>query len=106
MSLSFFPSQRTSSTTSDESQFPGSSHSLELDPLEVSSSPPRLQPQRSKHKGKGLNPFALSSTNPNLKTSEANNQISKSLLQLAKNKGKEGKKKKKGKGGSAQTAGR
>uniref|UniRef100_A0A671Y3M7 Uncharacterized protein n=1 Tax=Sparus aurata TaxID=8175 RepID=A0A671Y3M7_SPAAU len=99
---------RTPSTTSDETQFPGSSHSLELDPLELSSSLPRLQPQRSKTKGKGLNPFTSSSTNPNLKGSEANHQISKSLLQLAKNKSKEGKekKKKKGKGGSAQTAGR
>uniref|UniRef100_A0A7N6BKB5 Uncharacterized protein n=1 Tax=Anabas testudineus TaxID=64144 RepID=A0A7N6BKB5_ANATE len=100
---------RTPSTTSDESQFPGSSHSLELDPLELSSSSslPRLQPQRSKPKGKGLNPFTTSSTNANIKGSEANNQISKSLLQLAKSKSKEGKdkKKKKGKGGSAQTAG-
>uniref|UniRef100_A0A3Q0RH74 Si:dkey-172h23.2 n=1 Tax=Amphilophus citrinellus TaxID=61819 RepID=A0A3Q0RH74_AMPCI len=65
-------------------------------------------PQRSKPKGKGLNPFTSSSTN--LKGSEGNNQISKSLLQLAKNKGKDGKekekKKKKAKGGSAQTAGR
>ncbi|TMS13381.1 hypothetical protein E3U43_018456 [Larimichthys crocea] len=98
--------KRTPSTTSDESQFPGSSQSLELDPLELSSSSTltRQQPQRSKPKGKGLNPFTSSSTN--LKGSEANNQISKSLLQLAKNKNKEGKekKKKKGKGGSAQTA--
>ncbi|XP_070758273.1 A-kinase anchor protein 13 [Enoplosus armatus] len=100
--------ERTPSTTSDESQFPSSSQSLELDPLELSSSLLRLQPQRSKPKGKGLNPFTSSSTNPNLKGSEANNQISKSLLQLAKNKSKEGKekekKKKKAKGGSAQTA--
>ncbi|XP_035508388.1 A-kinase anchor protein 13 isoform X5 [Morone saxatilis] len=100
--------ERTPSTTSDEFQFPGSSQSLELDPLELSSSSssslPRLQPQRSKPKGKGLNPFTSSSTN--LKGSDANSQISKSLLQLAKNKSKEGKekKKKKGKGGSAQTA--
>ncbi len=101
--------QRTPSTTSDESPFPSSSQSLELDGLELSSSLPRLQPQRSKPKGKGLNPFTSSSTNPNLKGSEANNQFSKSLLQLTKSKtskdGKE-KKKKKGKGGSAQTAGR
>ncbi|XP_071346230.1 A-kinase anchor protein 13 isoform X3 [Trachinotus anak] len=99
--------ERTPSTTSDESQFPGSSQSLELDPLELSSSSlPRLQPQQSKPKGKGLNPFTSSSTNASLKGSEANNQISKSLLQLAKSKSKEGKekKKKKGKGGSAQTA--
>ncbi|XP_062275977.1 LOW QUALITY PROTEIN: A-kinase anchor protein 13 [Scomber scombrus] len=102
--------ERTPSTTSDESQFPGSSQSLEVDPLELSSSSssslPRLQPQRSKPKGKSLNPFTSSSTNPNLKGSEANNQISKSLLQLAKNKNKESKekKKKKGKGGSVQTA--
>ncbi|CAI5646172.1 unnamed protein product [Oreochromis niloticus] len=100
--------ERTPSTTSDE--FAGSSQSLELDPLEFSSSSssslPRLQPQRSKPKGKGLNPFTSSSTN--LKGSEGNNQISKSLLQLAKNKGKDGKekekKKKKAKGGSAQSA--
>ncbi|XP_072236224.1 A-kinase anchor protein 13 isoform X3 [Leuresthes tenuis] len=101
-------SERTPSTTSDESLFLGSSQSLELDPLELSSSSssslPRLQPQRSKPKGKGLNPFTSSSTN--LKGSEANNQISKSFLQLAKNKSKDGKekKKKKNKGGSAQTA--
>ncbi|XP_069029524.1 A-kinase anchor protein 13 [Embiotoca jacksoni] len=102
--------ERTPSTTSDESQLPSSSHSLELDPLELSSSSsssslPRLQPQRPKPKGKSLNPFS-SSSSANLKGSEANNQISKSLLQLAKNKNKEGKekKKKKGKGGSAQTA--
>ncbi|KAM3625243.1 uncharacterized protein V6R79_009138 [Siganus canaliculatus] len=102
--------ERTPSTTSDESQFPGSSHSLELDPPEFSSSSssssvPRPQSQRSKSKGKGLNPFT-SAGNPNLKGSEANNQISKSLLQLAKNKSKDGKekKKKKGKGGGAQTA--
>ncbi|XP_044226466.1 A-kinase anchor protein 13 isoform X4 [Thunnus albacares] len=100
--------ERTPSTTSDE--FPGSSQSLELDPLELSSSSssslPRMQPQKSKPKGKGLNPFTSSSTNPNLKGSEANNQISKSLLQLAKNKNKDSKekKKKKGKGGSTQTA--
>ncbi|XP_040907606.1 A-kinase anchor protein 13 isoform X2 [Toxotes jaculatrix] len=103
--------ERTPSTTSDESPFPGSSQSLELDPLELSSSSsssslPRLQPQQSKPKGKGLNPFTSSSTHTNLKGSEANNQISKSLLQLAKSKSKEGKekKKKKGKGGSAQTS--
>lgn len=107
---SLFDFQRTPSTTSDESQFPGSSQSLEVDPLELSSSSssslPRLQPQRPKPKGKGLNPFTSSSTN--LKGSEANNQISKSLLQLAKNKNKDSKekKKKKGKGGSVQTAGK
>ncbi|XP_053277907.1 A-kinase anchor protein 13 isoform X3 [Pleuronectes platessa] len=99
--------ERTPSTTSDESQFPSSSQSLEPDLLELSSSSscslPRLQPQQSKPKGKGLNPFTLSSSNSNLK---GDNQISKSLLQLAKSKSKEGKekKKKKGKGGSAQTA--
>ncbi|XP_029980593.1 A-kinase anchor protein 13 isoform X3 [Sphaeramia orbicularis] len=98
--------ERTPSTTSDESQYPGSSQSLELDPLELSSSLPRLQSQKSKPKGKGLNPFTSSSMNPNCKGSEPNNQISKSLLQLAKNKSKEGKekKKKKGKGGSSQTS--
>ncbi|XP_039998623.1 A-kinase anchor protein 13 isoform X2 [Xiphias gladius] len=102
--------ERSPSTMSDESQFPGSFQSLELDSFELSSSSssslPRLQPQQSKPKGKGLNPFTSSSTNINLKGSEANNQISKGLLQLAKSKSKEGKekKKKKGKGGSAKTA--
>ncbi|KAM6950058.1 A-kinase anchor protein 13 isoform 3-T4 [Lycodopsis pacificus] len=101
-------SERTSSTTSDESQFPSSSQSLELDLPELSSSSSssllRLQPQPSKPKGKGLNPFTSSSTN--LKGGEANNQMSKSLLQLSKNKSKEGKekKKKKGKGGSTPEA--
>lgn len=80
--------------------------------MELSSSSyaslPRLMPQQSKPKGKGLNPFTSSSTNANLKGGESNNQISKSLLQLAKSKNKEGKekKKKKGKAGSAQTAGK
>lgn len=113
------PSQRTPSTTSDEFQFAGGPRSLELEPFELSSSSSsslssasqsKLQPQRSKNKGKSLNPFAVSSSssNPLLKGSEANNQIPKNLLQLAKNKGKEGKekKKKKGKGGSAPTSGR
>ncbi|KAM9408321.1 uncharacterized protein KZ484_026433 [Pholidichthys leucotaenia] len=98
--------ERTPSTTSDE--FAGSSQSLELDPSEFfpssSSSLPRLQPQRSKPKGRGLNPFTSST---NVKgSSEGNNQISKSLLQLAKNKSKDGKEKKKSKkskGGSAPT---
>uniref|UniRef100_UPI0037E78D90 A-kinase anchor protein 13 n=1 Tax=Semicossyphus pulcher TaxID=241346 RepID=UPI0037E78D90 len=100
--------ERTPSTTLDDPQFPASSQSPELDALELSSSSssslPKLQPQKSKPKVKGLNPFT--STNTNLKGSEGNNQLSKSLLQLAKNKSKEGKekKKKKGKGGSAQTA--
>lgn len=89
--------QRTPSTTSDESQFPGSSQSLELEPLE---------PPRSKPKGKGLNPFSSSSATSGLKAAEGNNQMSKGLLQLTKNKSKEGKKKKKSKGGGAQPAGR
>ncbi|MEQ2196601.1 hypothetical protein XENOCAPTIV_005124, partial [Xenoophorus captivus] len=106
---SFLCFQRTPSTTSDESLFLGSSQSLELDPLELSSSSssstlPRLQPQRSKTSRKGLNPFTSSSSS--LKSSEANNQISKSFLQLTKTKSKDGKKKKKSKGGSAQAAGR
>lgn len=100
--------ERTPSTTSDDSQFPGSSQSLEADPLELSSSCslPSPQPQQSKPKGKSLNPFTLSSSSANVKSGEANHQISKSLLQLAKSKSKEGKekkKKKKGKGGSGQT---
>ncbi|KAK7913546.1 hypothetical protein WMY93_013757 [Mugilogobius chulae] len=93
--------ERTLLTTSDESQLLGSSQSLELDPLELSSVP-RQHSQRSKSKGKGLNPFTSSSTNASSKNSDANNQLSKSLLQLAKNKNKESKdkdkKKKKGKG--------
>lgn len=98
--------QRTPSTTSDESQFAGSSQSLELDPVELSSSLAKLQPQRSKPKGKSLNPFSSSSSNPNVKGGEGNNQISKSLLQLAKNKSKDKeKKKKKGKGGTSPTTG-
>nr|XP_043885644.1 A-kinase anchor protein 13 isoform X5 [Solea senegalensis] len=102
--------ERTPSTTSDESHFPGFSQSLEADLLELSpsssSSLPRMQPQQSKPKGKSLNPFSLSSTNTNLKGGEANNQISKGLLHLAKSKSKEGKekKKKKGKAGSKETA--
>lgn len=99
-------SERTPSTTSDESLCLGSSQSLELDPLELSSSSsssstlPRLQPQRSKTSRKGLNPFTSSSGS--IKSSEANNQISKGFLQLTKSKNKDGKKKKKSKGGSAQ----
>ncbi|XP_043954461.1 A-kinase anchor protein 13 isoform X3 [Gambusia affinis] len=102
-------SERTPSTTSDESLFLGSSQSLELDPLELSSSSsssstlPRLQPPRSKASRKGLNPFTSSSSG-SLKSSEANSQISKGFLQLAKTKSKDGKKKKKSKGGSAQAA--
>ncbi|KAM4744287.1 A-kinase anchor protein 13 isoform 2-T4 [Anableps anableps] len=101
-------SERTPSTTSDESLLLGSSQSLDLDPPEFSSSSsssstlPRLQPQRSKTSRKGLNPFTSSSGS--LKNTEANNQISKGFLQLTKTKSKDGKKKKKSKGGSAQTA--
>ncbi|XP_076011609.1 A-kinase anchor protein 13 isoform X2 [Genypterus blacodes] len=96
--------ERTPSTTSDDSPFAGSSHSLELDPLELTSSLPRLQSQRPRPKGKSLNPFTSSSTNPNLKSSESYNQIPKSLLQLSrKSKEVKEKKKKKAKGGSAQT---
>ncbi|XP_035992138.1 A-kinase anchor protein 13 isoform X3 [Fundulus heteroclitus] len=100
------PSERTPSTTSDESLLLlGSSQSLELDPLELSPSSssstlPRLPPQRSKTSRKGLNPFTSSSGS--LKGSEANSQISKGFLQLTKTKSKDGKKKKKSKGGSAQ----
>ncbi|XP_034040397.1 A-kinase anchor protein 13-like [Thalassophryne amazonica] len=99
--------ERTPSTTSDDSQFASSSHSLELDPQEVSSSLTRLQSQRSKPKSKGLNPFTSLSTNPSMKDGESHNQVSKSLLQLAKTKNKEGKekkKKKKGKGGNSHMA--
>ncbi|XP_072321570.1 uncharacterized protein [Eucyclogobius newberryi] len=90
--------QRTPSTTSEESQLLGSS--LELEPQELSSVPRQLS-QRSKSKGKSLNPFT-SSMNASCKNSDPNNQLSKSLLQLAKNKSKESKdkdkKKRKGKG--------
>ncbi|KAM8895086.1 A-kinase anchor protein 13 isoform 2-T3 [Spinachia spinachia] len=103
--------ERRASTTSEESLIPSSPQSLQLDPPKLSSSSSsssllRLQPQRSKPKGKGLNPFTSSSTN--LRGGEVNNQISKGLLQLAKNKSKEGKekekKKKKAKGGSTPEA--
>uniref|UniRef100_A0A3B3Z6C3 Uncharacterized protein n=1 Tax=Periophthalmus magnuspinnatus TaxID=409849 RepID=A0A3B3Z6C3_9GOBI len=91
---------RTPSTTSDESQLLGSSQSLELDPLDFSSVPRQQSQRQSKSKGKGLNPFT--SSNTSCKNSDTNNQLSRSLLQLAKNKGKEGKdkdkKKKKSKG--------
>ncbi|XP_024150558.1 A-kinase anchor protein 13 isoform X1 [Oryzias melastigma] len=97
-------SERTPSTTSDEFQFRGSSQSLELDLPELSpcssTSLPRMLPQRSKPKGKGLNPFTSSS----MKGSDTNNQISKGFLQLTKSKSKDGKKKKKSKGGGAATA--
>ncbi|XP_071383271.1 A-kinase anchor protein 13-like isoform X3 [Centroberyx affinis] len=96
--------ERTPSSTSDDSQFPGSSQSLELDAPELSSSLARLQTQQAKPK-KSLNPFTSSSVNPGLKAGDAPNQIPNSLLQLAKNKGKDRKeKKKKGKGGSTKTA--
>nr|XP_057934775.1 A-kinase anchor protein 13 isoform X3 [Doryrhamphus excisus] len=90
--------ERTPSTTSDESQLAGSSQSLELDPLDVSSS---SSSQRSKPKVRGLNPFTSSSSN--LKGGEPNNQLSKSLLQLTKNR-KDGKdkRKKKVKGQAAE----
>ncbi|XP_062418042.1 A-kinase anchor protein 13 isoform X2 [Pungitius pungitius] len=108
--------ERSTSTTSEESLISSSPQSLQLDPPKLSSSSSsssssllRLQPQRSKPKGKGLNPFTSSSSN--LRGGEANHQISKSLLQLAKNKSKEEKekekkKKKKSKGGSTPEAGR
>lgn len=108
------PSQRTPSTTSGEFQFAGGPRSLELEPFELNSSAlssasqSKLQPQRSKNKGKSLNPFAVSSSsssNPQLNDGDANNQIPKNLLQLAKTKNKEKKKKKKGKEGSAHTSG-
>lgn len=99
--------QRTPSSTSDDSPCPGSSQSLELDLPELDL--PSLQPHKGKPKGKNLNPFALSSANPGLKSSETPNQVPNYLLQLAKNKGKDRKekkeKKKKSKGGSTQTTG-
>ncbi|XP_054625785.1 A-kinase anchor protein 13 isoform X2 [Dunckerocampus dactyliophorus] len=79
-------SERTPSTTSEESQLAGSSQSLELDPLDVSSSSSSSSSQRAKPKVRGLNPFTSSSSN--LKAGEPNNQLSKSLLQLTKNKRK------------------
>uniref|UniRef100_A0AAV2LRS5 PH domain-containing protein n=1 Tax=Knipowitschia caucasica TaxID=637954 RepID=A0AAV2LRS5_KNICA len=95
-------SQRLTLSTSEQSQLVGSSQSLELEPVELSSVPSL----RSKSKGKGLNPFTSSSTNASCKNSEANSQLSKGLLQLAKNKSKESKdrdkKKKKKKGDPAE----
>ncbi|XP_056134197.1 A-kinase anchor protein 13 isoform X2 [Lampris incognitus] len=92
--------ERTLSSASDDSQFPGSSASLERDPAERTSSLGKDSVSRSKPRGKSLNPFSSSST------SDSRNQIPGRLLQLAKNKDKDKKekKKKKGKGGSAQTA--
>ncbi|KAM9825012.1 A-kinase anchor protein 13 isoform 3-T5 [Syngnathus typhle] len=95
--------ERTPSTASEESQLAGSCQSLDQDPADVFSS--SSSSQRCKAKTRGLNPFTSSSSGPSVpKAGEGNTQLSKSLLQLAKNRGKEGKdkRKKKVKGQAAE----
>ncbi|XP_057701735.1 A-kinase anchor protein 13 isoform X2 [Corythoichthys intestinalis] len=91
--------ERTPSTASDESQLAGSCQSLDLETLDAfSSSSSSSSSQRCKAKTRGLNPFMSSSSSSSssvVKTGETNKQLSKSLLQLAKNRGKEGKDKRK-----------
>ncbi|XP_061670749.1 A-kinase anchor protein 13 isoform X2 [Syngnathoides biaculeatus] len=91
--------ERTPSTASEESQLAGSCQSLDLDPVDVSSSSSSSSSsQRCKAKTRSLNPFTSSSSSSSaslLKGGEANKQLSKSLLQLAKHRGKEGKDKRK-----------
>ncbi|XP_077419402.1 uncharacterized protein LOC144050206 isoform X3 [Vanacampus margaritifer] len=94
--------ERTPSTASEDSQLAGSCQSLDLmDPVDASSSSSSSSSsQRCKAKTRGLNPFTSSSSSSSLsaavlKAGEANAQLSKSLLQLAKNRGKEGKDKRK-----------
>ncbi|XP_077376343.1 A-kinase anchor protein 13 isoform X2 [Festucalex cinctus] len=105
--------ERTPSTASEDSQLAGSCQSLDLtDPADAasSSSSSSSSSQRCKAKTRGLNPFAPSSSSSSssaavLKGGEANMQLSKSLLQLAKQRGKEGKdkRKKKVKGQAAES---
>ncbi|XP_077568680.1 A-kinase anchor protein 13 isoform X5 [Stigmatopora nigra] len=96
--------ERTPSTASDESQLAGSCQSLDPDSLDALSSA-LSSSQRCKAKTRGLNPF-MSSSSSSAKTGESNKQLSKSLLQLAKNRGKDGKdkrkKKVKGQAGDSQ----
>ncbi|XP_028971111.2 A-kinase anchor protein 13 isoform X2 [Esox lucius] len=95
--------QRTPSTTSDDSIKFQSSTSLDKDlaggEAELSSSPATKEPflrMGSKRKGKNLNPFSSSNSKAQSST-EAQNQIPHRLMQLAKSK-----KKKKGKGQPSQ----
>ncbi|XP_077476026.1 uncharacterized protein LOC144089059 isoform X3 [Stigmatopora argus] len=98
--------ERTPSTASDESQLAGSCQSLDPDSLDALSSSSSSSSQRCKAKSRGLNPFMSSSSSSSAKTGESNKQLSKSLLQLAKNRGKDGKdkrkKKVKGQAGDSQ----
>ncbi|XP_051920231.1 A-kinase anchor protein 13 isoform X2 [Hippocampus zosterae] len=92
--------ERTPSTASEESQLAGSCQSLDLDHLDMSSSSSSSSTsQRCKAKTRSLNPFTSSSSSSAaagvLKAGEASTQLSKSLLQLAKHRGKEGKDKRK-----------
>ncbi|XP_061621436.1 A-kinase anchor protein 13 isoform X2 [Phyllopteryx taeniolatus] len=91
--------ERSPSTASEESQLAGSCLSLDLDPVDMSSSSSSSSSsQRCKAKTRGLNPFTSSSSSSSaslLKGGEASKQLSKSLLQLAKHRGKEGKDKRK-----------
>ncbi|XP_019722129.1 A-kinase anchor protein 13 isoform X2 [Hippocampus comes] len=92
--------ERTPSTASEESQLAGSCQSLDLDPVDMSSSSSSSSTsQRCKAKTRSLNPFTSSSSSSAaagvLKAGEASTQLSKSLLQLAKHRGKEGKDKRK-----------
>ncbi|KAM9503908.1 A-kinase anchor protein 13-like isoform 1-T1 [Salvelinus alpinus] len=105
--------QRTPSTTSEESMKFQSSTSLDKEPgggeAELSSSPATKEPflrMGSKRKGKNLNPFSSSSSSSNASSkaqssTEGQNQIPNRLMQMAKTKDKE-KKKKKGKGQQSQ----
>uniref|UniRef100_A0A8C7INZ5 A-kinase anchor protein 13 n=1 Tax=Oncorhynchus kisutch TaxID=8019 RepID=A0A8C7INZ5_ONCKI len=106
--------QRTPSTTSEESMKFQSSTSLDKEPgggeAELSSSPATKDPflrMGSKRKGKNLNPFSSSSSSSNASSkaqssTEGQNQIPNRLMQLAKTKDKKEKKKKKGKGQQSQ----
>ncbi|XP_029551966.1 A-kinase anchor protein 13 isoform X7 [Salmo trutta] len=107
--------QRTPSTTSEESMKFQSSTSLDIEPgggeVELSSSPATKDPflrMGSKRKGKNLNPFSSLSSSSNASSkaqssTEGQNQIPNRLMQLAKTKDKKEKKKKKGKGQQSQT---
>eukprot|EP00063_Salmo_salar_P029482 XP_014004317.1 PREDICTED: A-kinase anchor protein 13-like isoform X3 [Salmo salar] len=107
--------QRTPSTTSEESMKFQSSTSLDIEPgggeAELSSSPATKDPflrMGSKRKGKNLNPFSSLSSSSNASSkaqssTEGQNQIPNRLMQLAKTKDKKEKKKKKGKGQQSQT---
>ncbi|KAM4602724.1 A-kinase anchor protein 13 [Polymixia lowei] len=89
--------ERTSSSASDESLFPGSSASLERD------SPSGLQPRPAKSRGKSLNPFSSGTATPGLKGGDSHGQVPNRLLQLAKSKDRDRKEKKRKKAKGAGT---